>query len=100
MKDNSRALLHYVCILKVPPPWKCWCGGGFRAAKSSAASSGATRRTNQTIHPTLPPAISRAEFSQRENSHHPETTSEMRSSNQDATKFARQFREPDAESKA
>jgi hypothetical protein len=42
-------------------------GGGFRAAKTSAACSGATPSFVNTLGRSEPPANTRAEFSQREN---------------------------------
>jgi hypothetical protein len=43
-------------------------GGGFRAAKTSAAQSGATKRDTGSLH-FVPPADARAEFSRRGNYH-------------------------------
>jgi multidrug efflux system outer membrane protein len=44
-------------------------GGGFRAAKTSAACGGATPSFVDALSRSEPPAITRAEFSQRENCH-------------------------------
>ena len=78
MRKNFLQKIEVVCMHRgSSPATKGLRGGGFRAAKTSAGCSVATQWKNRTIDLVLPPAISRAEFSQRENFHHSGITSEM-----------------------